>query len=218
MNRRLVLVGRGLAVVAGSGAVAAGILGMGSMSDYKESLSQTHAALAENPVLGDYIRLATLSANSHNTQPWSFHIAANQIAIRPDYSRRTIVVDPADHHLFVSLGCAAENLSLAAAAGGHAGELNFDNTENGGLLFDFREGSEIVSPLFGAVTQRQSTRNIYDGRAVSEADLVTLSEVAKVSEVDLVILSDRPMIDRLRAIVLAANTVQMSDVAYLREL
>ena len=38
-----------------------------------------------------------------------------QSSIRPDVARRCPAVDPDDHHLFVSLGCAAENLALAAA-------------------------------------------------------------------------------------------------------
>jgi hypothetical protein len=37
------------------------------------------------------------------------------IVILPDLSRRCPVVDPDDHHLYVSLGCAAENILQAAA-------------------------------------------------------------------------------------------------------
>ena len=218
MNRRAIVVGGGLAVVAGSGALAVSFLGMGNVRSYAAAMAQTRAALTENPELKDYIRLATLAANSHNTQAWSFHIEANRIQIRPDYSRRTPVVDPDDHHLFVSLGCAAENLSLAAAAGGHAGELSFDSSENGGMIYDFRAAAKITSPLLSAVTRRQSTRNIYDGKPVPDADLALLSDAATISGVDVVLLNDRPQINRLRDIVIAANTVQMNDTAYLREL
>lgn len=41
-------------------------------------------------------------------------MAAGQIEILPDVSRRTPVVDPDDRHLFIGLGCAAENLALAS--------------------------------------------------------------------------------------------------------
>ena len=218
MNRRAIVVSGGLAVVAGSGAIAASFLGMGNLRAYAEATAQTRAALAEKPELKDYIRLATLAANSHNTQAWSFHIDGSLISIDPDYSRRTPVVDPDDHHLFVSLGCAAENLSLAAAAGGHAGELSFALSENGRLIYDFRTGAKIATPLLGAITQRQSTRNIYDGKKVPTTDLKLLSDAAKIGGVDVVLISDRTQINRLRDIVIAANTVQMSDPAYLREL
>jgi hypothetical protein len=61
---------------------------------------------------------ATMAASSHNTQPWRFEIGENLIRIVPDFTRRCPMVDPDDHHLYVSLGCAAENMVLAAASKG----------------------------------------------------------------------------------------------------
>ena len=218
MNKRAVLIGGGGAVVAMAGFGAANFFRMGSAQEYIDSIAESRAALTESPALKDYIRLATLAANSHNTQAWSFHVTEGRIYVRPDYTRRTVVVDPDDHHLFVSLGCAAENLGLAASGGGHAGELSFDSSKNGGLIYDFRTGAKIASPLLGAITQRQSTRNIYDGKTVPVSDLALLSNAVKIAGVDVVLVSDRLQIDRLRDMVIAANTVQMSDAAYLREL
>lgn len=71
------------------------------------------------------IRYATLAPSGHNTQCWRFRVGERAIGIIPDLSRRTPVVDPDDHHLYVSLGCAAENLSLAARAFGLSGEVDF---------------------------------------------------------------------------------------------
>ena len=218
MNKRAILIGGCGAVVATAGFGAATFFRMGSTQEYIDSIAQSRAALTESPELKDYIRLAMLAANSHNTQAWSFHVTEGRIYIRPDYMRRTVVVDPDDHHLFVSLGCAAENLGLAASDGGHAGELSFDSSKNGGLIYDFRTGEKIASPLLGAITQRQSTRNIYDGETVPAFNLALLSNAAKIAGVDVVIVSDRLQIDRLRDMVIAANTVQISDAAYLLEL
>ena len=64
--------------------------------------------------------MATLAANGHNTQPWKFRLEERNVTILPDLTRRTEVVDPDDHHLCVSLGCAAENLVIADAAHGQA--------------------------------------------------------------------------------------------------
>ena len=96
----------------------------------------------------DFVRYATLAPSGHNTQPWRFSIGENRIDIRPDLSRRTPVVDPDDHHLFVSLGCAAENLILAAGARGRPGELYFE-AANGSI----KDLEEIQLPLnFGGPT------------------------------------------------------------------
>ena len=64
------------------------------------------------------IRAATLAPSSHNTQCWKFGLEPDAITILPDLTRRCPAVDPDDHHLYVSLGCAAENIVQAAAANG----------------------------------------------------------------------------------------------------
>jgi hypothetical protein len=58
----------------------------------------------------ELVRYATLAPSSHNTQCWRFKLEKNLISILPDFARRCPAVDPDDHHLFVSLGCATENL------------------------------------------------------------------------------------------------------------
>jgi nitroreductase len=73
----------------------------------------------EASLLKEMVRDATLAPSGHNTKCWRFRIENRAIAILPDFSRRTPVVDPDDHHLYVSLGCAAENLALAAGAYGY---------------------------------------------------------------------------------------------------
>src|SRR5688500_2606757 len=73
------------------------------------------------------VRCATLAASSHNTQPWKFRHEGNGIIILPDPSRRCPEVDPDDHHLFASLGCATENLALAAEAAGLRANVTFDD-------------------------------------------------------------------------------------------
>lgn len=166
----------------------------------------------------DFIRYATLAANGHNTQPWRFHIGRGRIDILPDFSRRTPAVDPDDHHLFVSLGCACENLALAAQARGRPGEFAFEPANGGSMVFTLGSGPTESSALFDAIPRRQSTRSEYDGRPVSTADLQTLATAAATPGVDLVLMSNKPQIERVRDLVLAGNSVQMADAAFLREL
>ena len=85
---------------------------VGSMAAYDVRANRLRAAAGLPPNVRDLIRFATLAPNSHNTQPWRFHVGHGLIDIAADFSRRTPAVDPDDHHLFVSLGCAAENLAI----------------------------------------------------------------------------------------------------------
>lgn len=218
MNRRQLLTGAATAAALGGGAAYLTLAGMGSASDYAAGIAPLRAPLAERPSTRDLIRHATLAANGHNTQPWRFRVGDQRIAIQPDFSRRTPVVDPDDHHVFVSLGCAAENLSLASAARGAPGIVGFDPLDQGSVTFDFAQGPAIPSVLFDAITERQSTRAEYDGRMVAPADLDALARAAAVPGVDLVLLTDRNRIDQLRDLVLAGNSAQMADPAFVREL
>ena len=219
MNRRQILIGGGASVVAlGTGAGVVAVRQMSAASSYAEATTAAHRSLAARPDARELIRYATLAPSGHNTQPWRFAIEPGAITIRPDFARRTPIVDPDDHHLYVSLGSAAENLVLAAAARGIRGEASFDPAGDGAIRFRHEQGASEPSALFDAIPRRQSTRADYDGRAVSPADLKKLAAAASITGVDMILFTDRPMIDRVRDLVLAGNSRQMDDPAFMREL
>ncbi len=218
VDRRTLLYGASGMAFMGAGAGYLAIRNMGLMADYVEATAASRAALKQMPETRDLIRCATLAANSHNTQPWRFAINDRGIDIRPDLTRRLSAVDPDNHHLFASLGCAAENLSIAARMRGKPGELIFDPTKGGGVTYIFGQDASQEAVLFDAIPKRQSTRGLFDGRSISVADLAMLSNAAAVPGVDLVLISDRVRINRIRDLVVAGNTVQMADTAFVDEL
>ncbi len=205
------------AAVGGSTALFTAI-GMGSSATYAEQSAHLRSPLVVSPSARDLIRYATLAPNGHNAQPWLFRIGERRIDIMPDFARRTPIVDPDDHHIFVSLGAAAENLVLASAARGAPGMISFDPRKDGAVGIVFERARSIPSRLFDAIPRRQSTRAVYDGRQVSAVDLDSLARSAAVPGVDLVLLTDRRRIDHLRDLVLTGNTIQMADPAFVREL
>jgi hypothetical protein len=217
-DRRQFLVGGGVLALAGAGAVYVARRQMGSTDAYNDAVAASRATLSQRPTMRDLIRYATLAPSGHNTQPWRFRVSPDRIDILPDFSRRTPVVDPDDHHLFVGLGAAAENLALAAAARGQPGEVAFANEGAGSVRFSFGRAKAVESALFEAIPRRQSTRADYDGRQVSTADLTTLAAAAAIPGVDLILITDRPRIDRVRDLVVAGNSAQIADAAFVAEL
>lgn len=187
------------------------------MTRYDAAVASARRSLADQAGIEDCIRFATLAPSGHNTQPWRFHIGDERIEIRPDFARRTPVVDPDDHHLFVSLGCAAENLALASGALGRPGALSFDPAGDGAVVFAMGDGVPSDPALVEAIPRRQSTRAPYDGRPISAGDLRLLAAAA-VPGIDLVLITERAPIDRVRDLVIAGNTAQMADPAFVREL
>ena len=218
MNRRQILIGGGALALSGGGATYAALHQMGSMGDYDAAVAATRAALSERPQMRGIIRYASLAPNGHNTQPWRFRIDEDGIVIAPDFSRRTPVVDPDDHHVFVSMGCSAENLALASRARGQSGDLRFDPTPPGSVAFGFGDGPSAETSLFDAIPRRQSTRADYDGRQVSPSDLRMMASAATVPGVGLVLITDKPRIEKVCDLVIAGNSAQMASVDFMREL
>ncbi|MGJ5020237.1 Acg family FMN-binding oxidoreductase [Bradyrhizobium oligotrophicum] len=213
MNRRQVLIGSGGALAAAALGAGTWRAATGTMRDYDDYSVRLRAPLS--PEITDVIRYATLAANGHNTQPWRFRLTGDAIEILPDLSRRTAVVDPDDHHLFVSLGCAATNLAIAAAASGRRGEVAIDGQT---VRYSFMNAEPHDDPLLPAIVRRQSTRADYDGRAVPSGDLAALQVAAATRGVDLILIADRTVIAAIRDLVVAGNDAQMRDVAFMREL
>jgi len=167
----------------------------------------------------ELVRYATLAPSSHNTQCWKFALDADgrSITILPDLARRCPAVDPDDHHLFVSLGCAAENLVQAALAHGFRGEARFDAASNA-VRVALSPTRAQTTPLFSAIAERQCTRGDYDGKPLSAEELAQLQRAGSCATVRLLMLTERPAMEQTLDYVMQGNTVQLADVAFVREL
>jgi nitroreductase len=168
--------------------------------------------------LRELVRYATLAPSSHNTQCWRFALGQRSVAILPDVQRRCPVVDPDDHHLFVSLGCAVENLLLAAAAQGLRGEARYQTAPQEALVVDFEPAPPRPSPLFDAIPQRQSSRSVFEPAPLANADLTLLEAAGSGDGVRVLLLTARPVLETVLEFIVAANTAQLSDPDFMREL
>jgi hypothetical protein len=166
----------------------------------------------------ELVRLATLAPSSHNTQCWRFAIeSAQRISIAPDPARRCPAVDPDDHHLYVSLGCAAENLAQGALAHGLKAQAAFDAQRDAiGIALEPTQASS--TPLFKAIAERQCTRGEYDGKPLSKDDIAALTNAAASDNVELTLLTDKTALERVLEFVVQGNSAQMNDPAFVKEL
>jgi hypothetical protein len=186
--------------------------------DYQMAAAKLRAAMLENPDMQQMLRYATLASNSHNSQPWRFSIDGSNARIIPDLSRRTPVVDPDDHHLFISLGCAAENLLLTGSAHGRPGELLFLNTDGGRIDIGLDRGKAEKSILYSAIPKRQSTRSIYQGGNISSDDLAALESASKVDGVSVQFITGAKLREAVLEQVISANTQQLRNSEVINEL
>lgn len=172
----------------------------------------------ERAQVKEIIRYATLAPSGHNTQPWRFRIDGQSIAIHPDLSRRTPVVDPDDHHLFVSLGCAVENLLQAARAFGFSGDAVFDPSSGGFITVMLEHSRAERSPLFEAIPNRQCTRSDYDGGALDATELRLLEAAGTRRGAAVVLLTARAPVERVLEYVVRGNAIQTCAPAFVDEL
>ncbi|ERT58971.1 hypothetical protein HMPREF1254_0157 [Prevotella sp. BV3P1] len=91
------------------------------------------------------IEHAVKAPSGHNTQPWLFKICKSVIDIYPDFTKSLPAVDPNNRELFVSLGCAAENLCIAASHKGY--KTNVTITENGVIKIRLSQENLNSRPL-----------------------------------------------------------------------
>lgn len=166
----------------------------------------------------ELLRSAILAPSSHNTQPWKFHLEEKCISIFPDFSRRCHSVDPDDHHLFVSLGCATENLVQAALARGDMAETLLDIDTNKKIEIHLAPTKAAASALFKAIPSRQCTRTQYNGKVLSIDELKLLASAGSGIGVHCHILTEKTALEKILEFVVQGNTAQMNDPAFVAEL
>jgi hypothetical protein len=166
------------------------------------------------------IRSAVKAPSGHNTQPWLFASENDGICIKPNFSRSLPVADPDHRELFISLGCAAETAIIAARFYGYNAELNMGLLEKEGtieIIMSKNEYSEQPE-LFSFINLRQTTRNLYNDRSVSDYNLVKLTEVNSESGCNVRLHSGSEEINKFLPYIFEANAIQMSKPDFKNEL
>lgn len=112
------------------------------------------------------IGAAILAASPHNAQPWSFVLTGDVVEVHADRTRGTGTVDTRGRELHLALGCAVENLALAAAARGLGPDIELlpdgVGAEAPVARVHLRPSPAQPNPLHEAIARRRSDRSAYD--------------------------------------------------------
>ena len=122
LSRRSLLRGVGLAgatlIVAGTGALSYRVYDQAILDPDGGPAFDPWRTWRDDPGPLGAVAAAILAANPHNSQPWAFAVSARGIDVFADPDRGTGTIDPFRREQHIGLGCAVENLVLAAAARG----------------------------------------------------------------------------------------------------
>ena len=175
--------------------------------------------------LGFLLRYAILAPSVRNTQPWAFSVQGNRVHLIADFRKTQPVADPDRRELYISIGCALENLLVAAEHFGFGHGIAYFpergapdlvatvTFEPGGTLSECRAGATLASIL---------TRHNDDGvfRPAPVPEWLRMRLLACCTEPDLQILltGDRPFRHWIDALTLEADRADFADPGFRREL
>lgn len=128
-----------------------------------------------------------LASNPHNSQPWIFRITDSTIDLFADPARQIGVIDPFLREMYIGLGCAVENMLLAAEAEGFSPTLGLmpdPADETHAAHIELVHSLPFSSKLYSAIPIRHTDRGAYDtARSIAPE---TFEEIeALITEADL---------------------------------
>ena len=131
--------------------------------------------------LGFLLNYAQLAPSSHNSQPWQFSVQDTQVHLYPDLDYWLEVADPERRELYISLGCALENLLIAAEHFQLGYQASYFSDREGKEHFasvTFTEDNPTVNVrdpnLFNAIPQRRTSRELYQPRLIPKEELLQI--------------------------------------------
>jgi len=161
------------------------------------------------------VRAAILAANAHDSQPWLFRVTPTGITLHADLRRNLGAIDPLLREMYLSLGCALENLTLAAAPHGYVHGLTLlpnprDPTHVATLTL--HRGAAPVSPLYAAIPRRHTNRGAYDtARPLSAALRARLQALNTVADIGIVWYTSSTAKQAFSALTMRATAAFIAD-------
>lgn len=169
----------------------------------------------------DFIQIASYASKApsgHNTQPWKFHITDGTITVLPNLDVALPVVDRNNRELFISLGCAVENLCIAASYFGYTTHIIECSIE--AIILELTKNAlTIEDSLFHQIEKRQTNRNIYNGNKISDGILQQLQSIPKENGIQFYFTEiNTPFANTITQYIMKGNEIQMADIAFKNEL
>ena len=178
------------------------------------------------------IRYAILAPSSHNSQPWKFSIGGNEIRLFADKTRLLKVADADQRELNISVGCALENLLIAAEHFGYAHQEEYfpkgeDNLVVMVKLSPQQKIDKSRDPvLFEQIPKRYTNHNIYETRKIPKAEMTRLHSciyeegfwMFSTNEGPYILFTEEELRRRIDDLITRADAIQLTDRAYTKEL
>ncbi len=194
-------------------------------SPWEVSLQDFPSALPIQEQLEFLLQYAVLAPSTKNTQPWRFSIGANTVGVFADLTRWQPVADRGRRELYISLGCALENLLVAGEQFGFAHDVSYfpqsANEERaaivtflpGGTPSSYRTGIALAS-----ITARHTQHGLYRDEPVTEEVRRRLLHSCDALGLRVDLTEDSAIRSRVIELNLHADEMEFADPAFRKEL
>jgi hypothetical protein len=163
------------------------------------------------------VQAATWAPSVHNTQPWSFVVDGDEIALRADSDRKLRLGDATGRELLISCGAALMNMRLAVRALGYEPQVRvLPDPDRPALLATVRPAAAAAADedtrlLYAEIEHRRTHRAGFTKLPVPERLLEALVAEASTEGARLTPVRSAPAVRVLAAITCAAQDVQSQD-------
>lgn len=167
------------------------------------------------------LHAAILAANPHDTQPWLFAPTGDTITVFADRARNLGTMDPFRREMHLGLGCATENIVVAARAFGFdtevapaAGTLSLSSGPAPVMAAQIQLTPARARPdaLYHAIPHRHTNRGAFrPDRAIPAAQLQKLTDLVSSGEVHVAFVSDHGARAELGALMVEATQHIIDD-------
>lgn len=162
------------------------------------------------------LHYAVLAPSSHNTQPWQFHVDDMTIAVRPDFSRRLVAGDPDNRLLYISLGCATQNIIEAAGAFGYEASILEMNEEGSVLQLSKTNPPHNSEEILASIRHRVTNRNTYTNTQVCTDFIKSLEP--QYGNISVHSIEEKDQKKEVARICIKASIAAMKNPAFRREM
>lgn len=171
------------------------------------------------------LRYAILAPSNRNSQPWAFSVRGNQVHLIADFRRDQPVADPDRRELYISLGCALENLLVAAEHFGFRHGIAYFPERGhdelvatvlfapGGVPSDARSGATLA-----AILRRHNDNGVFRPAPVPEQFRLRLMACCVEPELRVHLTDDRHFRRWIDALTREADHVEFANPAFRKEL
>jgi hypothetical protein len=167
-QRRLLLGAAAGIGLAGVGSAAYAIAGGGTDLQAPAFAYWRRQAKGDMSDLEYLVMCATLAPSPHNTQPWRFHLQGQSIVVQADLQRHLGAADAQHRMMQIGLGCALENIDVAASRLGLQARIDLSGADEGFhanghcARIELTRAAPVSLAAFDAIFKRQTTRTGFD--------------------------------------------------------